>query len=389
MWTISTAQPAGSTDSGLPRSSSATSSDRIGRSRLAGANRLSSTAAGTAAAREGSTSRRSAASTSRRRASSVRSSSSKPVLAGALLMTRPGHLNPLDATTTGRGFEDRLASPMDYRDAGVDITAADAAKGRIKALARATFNPQVLTEIGSFGGMFRPDLSRYREPVLVASTDGVGTKIKVAIAAGIHDTVGYDLVAHCVNDILVQGALPLFFLDYIALGKLDPLKVEQIVSGFSRACAEFSCPLIGGETAEMPGTYAEDDYDLAGFIVGVVERERALPRGVAAGDVLVGLPSLGLHTNGYSLARKVLFDTLGHRRADRAAGARHERGPRPAGAAPQLPRRARAAARARQDPGARSRDGWRLPRQHPARACRRGSAPACAAAPGRCRRCSG
>jgi phosphoribosylformylglycinamidine cyclo-ligase len=202
---------------------------------------------------------------------------------------------------------------MDYRDAGVDITAADAAKGRIRALARATFNPQVLTEIGSFGGMFRPDLSGYREPVLVASTDGVGTKIKVAIAAGVHDTVGYDLVAHCVNDILVQGAYPLFFLDYVALGKLDPVRVEQIVSGFSRACAEFCCPLIGGETAEMPGTYAEDDYDLAGFIVGVVERERALPRGVAAGDVLVGLPSLGLHTNGYSLARKVLFDTLGHR----------------------------------------------------------------------------
>ena len=202
---------------------------------------------------------------------------------------------------------------MDYREAGVDITAADAAKGRIKALARATFNPQVLTEIGSFGGMFRPDLSRYREPVLVASTDGVGTKIKVAIAADVHDGVGYDLVAHCVNDILVQGALPLFFLDYVALGKMDPPKVEQIVSGFSRACAEFGCPLIGGETAEMPGTYAEDDYDLAGFIVGVVERERSLPRGVKAGDVLVGLPSLGLHTNGYSLARKVLFDTLGHR----------------------------------------------------------------------------
>jgi phosphoribosylformylglycinamidine cyclo-ligase len=200
---------------------------------------------------------------------------------------------------------------MDYRDAGVDISAADAAKERIKALAKATFNPQVLTEIGSFGGMFRPELSRYREPVLVASTDGVGTKIKVAIAAGVHDTVGYDLVAHCVNDILVQGALPLFFLDYVALGKMDPGKVEQIVAGFSRACAEFGCPLIGGETAEMPGTYAEDDYDVAGFIVGVVEREKALPRGVAAGDVLVGLPSLGLHTNGYSLARKVLLDTLG------------------------------------------------------------------------------
>ena len=213
----------------------------------------------------------------------------------------------------GERLSGKLASPMDYREAGVDITAADAAKARIKALARATFNPQVLTEIGSFGGMFRPDLQRYREPVLVASTDGVGTKIKVAIAAGIHDTVGYDLVAHCVNDILVQGAMPLFFLDYVALGKMDPLKVEKIVAGFSRACAEFGCPLIGGETAEMPGTYAEDDYDLAGFIVGVVERDKALPRGVKEGDVLLGLPSLGLHTNGYSLARKVLLDTLGLR----------------------------------------------------------------------------
>ena len=201
---------------------------------------------------------------------------------------------------------------MDYRDAGVDISAADAAKARIKALAKGTFNPQVLSEIGSFGGMFRPELGQYREPVLVASTDGVGTKIKVAIAAGVHDTVGYDLVAHCVDDILVQGAVPLFFLDYIALGRMDPARVEQIVAGFARACAEFQCPLIGGETAEMPGTYAADDYDLAGFIVGVVEREKALPRGVREGDVLVGLPSAGLHTNGYSLARKVLFDTLGH-----------------------------------------------------------------------------
>jgi phosphoribosylformylglycinamidine cyclo-ligase len=202
---------------------------------------------------------------------------------------------------------------MDYREAGVDISAADAAKERIKRLARGTFNASVLTEIGSFGGMFRPDLGAYQEPVLVASTDGVGTKIKVAIEAGVHDTVGYDLVAHCVNDILVQGALPLFFLDYIALGRMDPGKVEKIVSGFSRACAEFQCPLIGGETAEMPGTYAEDDYDLAGFIVGVVERQQALPRGVEAGDALVGLPSAGLHTNGYSLARKVLFEMLGHR----------------------------------------------------------------------------
>jgi phosphoribosylformylglycinamidine cyclo-ligase len=200
---------------------------------------------------------------------------------------------------------------MDYREAGVDIKAAEAAKERIKALARSTFNPSVLTEIGSFGGMFRADLSRYREPVLVASTDGVGTKIRVAVAAGVHDTVGYDLVAHCVDDILVQGAVPLFFLDYVALGKMEPDKVEAIVSGFARACAEFGCPLLGGETAEMPGTYAEDDYDLAGFIVGVLEKERALPRGVKEGDVLLGLPSWGLHTNGYSLARKVLFDVMG------------------------------------------------------------------------------
>ena len=201
---------------------------------------------------------------------------------------------------------------MDYREAGVDIPAADAAKARIKTLARGTFNASVLSEIGSFGAMFRPDLARYREPVLVASTDGVGTKVQVAVAAGVHDTVGYDLVAHCVNDILVQGASPLFFLDYIALGRMDPDRVEQIVRGVSRACAEFGCPLIGGETAEMPGTYAPGDYDLAGFIVGVVEREKALTGGnVREGDAILGLPSAGLHTNGYSLARKALFDAMG------------------------------------------------------------------------------
>jgi phosphoribosylformylglycinamidine cyclo-ligase len=201
---------------------------------------------------------------------------------------------------------------MDYRDAGVDISAAEEAKGRIKALARTTFNAAVLSEIGSFGGSFRPDLRRFEDPVLVASTDGVGTKIRVAVAAGVHDTVGYDLVAHCVNDILVQGAVPLFFLDYIALGRMDPQRVESIVSGFARGCTEFGCPLIGGETAEMPGTYAPDDYDLAGFIVGVVDRKNALPQRVAAGDVLLGLPSAGLHTNGYSLARKALFETAGY-----------------------------------------------------------------------------
>lgn len=200
---------------------------------------------------------------------------------------------------------------MDYREAGVDISAADAAKARIKDLARGTFNASVLSEIGSFGGMYRPDFARYREPVLVSSTDGVGTKIKVAIAAGVHDTVGYDLVAHCVNDILVQGASPLFFLDYVAVGKMDPDLVEALVRGVARGCSELGCPLVGGETAELPGLYAPGDYDLAGFIVGVVDKAKALPQGVREGDVLLGLPSAGLHTNGYTLARKVLFEALG------------------------------------------------------------------------------
>ena len=201
---------------------------------------------------------------------------------------------------------------MDYKDAGVDISMADAAKTRIAALARGTFNDGVLTQIGSFGGMFRPNLADYREPVLVSSTDGVGTKIKVALAAGVHDTIGYDLVAHCVNDILVQGATPLFFLDYVALGRMDAERVAAIVSGVARGCVEFGCPLIGGETAEMPGTYGGDDYDLAGFIVGIVERSRALTGAdVRAGDLLLGLPSTGLHTNGYSLARKVLLEAMG------------------------------------------------------------------------------
>jgi phosphoribosylformylglycinamidine cyclo-ligase len=201
---------------------------------------------------------------------------------------------------------------MDYKQAGVDIDMADAAKQGIKALARGTFNAGVLAEIGSFGGLFRPDLAAYEEPVLVASTDGVGTKIKVAILAGRHDTLGYDLVAHCVNDILVHGAVPLFFLDYLSLGRMDPAKVAAIVSGVARGCREFGCPLIGGETAELPDTYAAEDYDLAGFVVGVVERRRALPAGVREGNILVGLPSLGLHTNGYSLARRILFDRCGY-----------------------------------------------------------------------------
>lgn len=210
---------------------------------------------------------------------------------------------------------------MDYRSAGVDIAAADDAKDRIKRLLSTRRSTSVLSEIGSFGGVFQPDLSGLEEPVLVSSTDGVGTKIRIARDCGIHDTVGYDLVAHCVNDILVQGAKPLFFLDYIGLGKMDPVRVESIVSGIARACEEFSCPLIGGETAEMPGTYAEDDYDLAGFIVGAMDKKNILPRrDLASGDRLIGLPSLGLHTNGYSLARKVLIERLGLSVNDRPAG---------------------------------------------------------------------
>jgi phosphoribosylformylglycinamidine cyclo-ligase len=202
---------------------------------------------------------------------------------------------------------------VDYRQAGVDIDAAEDAKSRIKRLARGTFSPAVLSSIGSFGSLFAFDVAAYEEPLLVASTDGVGTKIQVARQARRHDTVGYDLVAHCVNDILVQGAAPLFFLDYIALGRMEPALVEEIVAGFARACREFGCPLVGGETAEMPGTYAPGDYDLAGFIVGVVERRRVLTGArIRAGDLLVGLPSAGLHTNGYSLARKVLFERCGY-----------------------------------------------------------------------------
>src|SRR5262245_1662039 len=184
---------------------------------------------------------------------------------------------------------------MDYREAGVDISAADEAKDRIKALARGTFNAGVLSEIGSFGGMFRPDFSRLEEPVLVSSTDSVGTKTKVAILAGVHDTVGHDIVNHCVNDILVQGAVPLFFLDYLATGRLSPDVAEQVISGVARGCRENDCALIGGETAEMPGFYADGEYGIAGFIVGGVEGLQIVDgRRVGGGDVLIGLPSAGV-----------------------------------------------------------------------------------------------
>ncbi len=201
---------------------------------------------------------------------------------------------------------------MDYRQSGVDIDAGNEAVRRIRSLARSTFTPGVLSEIGSFGGLFRLDPGRFREPVLVSSADGVGTKLKVAFLTDRHDTVGGDLVNHCVNDILVQGAEPLFFLDYLATGRLSPRVAEQVVAGAARACQENGCALIGGETAEMPGFYADGEYDLAGFIVGIVERERIVDgRAITPGDALVGLPSAGLHTNGYSLARRVLFDVCG------------------------------------------------------------------------------
>jgi phosphoribosylformylglycinamidine cyclo-ligase len=198
---------------------------------------------------------------------------------------------------------------MDYRQSGVDIDEGSETVRRIKSLARATFTPGVLSEIGSFGGLFELDRESYREPVLVSSTDGVGTKLKVAFMTGRHDTVGADLVNHCVNDILVQGARPLFFLDYLATGRLSPALAEQVISGVACGCRENGCALIGGETAEMPGFYADGEYDLAGFIVGIVERARIVDgRRIAPGDALIALPSAGLHTNGYSLARRVLFD---------------------------------------------------------------------------------
>jgi phosphoribosylformylglycinamidine cyclo-ligase len=201
---------------------------------------------------------------------------------------------------------------MDYKSSGVDIDAGNEVVRRIKGLARSTFTSGVLSEIGSFGGLFRLEPGRFADPVMVASADGVGTKLKVAFLANRHDTVGEDLVNHCVNDILVQGARPLFFLDYLATGRLAPDVAEQIVTGIARGCRSNGCALLGGETAEMPGFYAEGEYDLAGFIVGAVDRA-AIVNGstLRSGDVLIGLPSTGLHTNGYSLARRIVFEGLG------------------------------------------------------------------------------
>ena len=205
------------------------------------------------------------------------------------------------------------STPVSYADAGVDITAGDRAKQRIKMLARKTFNKHVLSEIGGFGGLFALDLEKFPDPVLVSSADGVGTKLKVAFELGIHHTVGADLVNHCVNDIAVQGATPLFFLDYLATGRLENDIVETVVRGISEACRANGCALIGGETAQMPGFYADGEYDLAGTIVGAVNRPNIFTGdSIEPGDVLLGLPSNGLHTNGYSLARKLLFETAGY-----------------------------------------------------------------------------
>jgi phosphoribosylformylglycinamidine cyclo-ligase len=202
--------------------------------------------------------------------------------------------------------------PRAYAAAGVDIELGNRVKSRLPSLLAATRRPGVLGRVGGFGGLFALDVRRYREPVLVSSVDGVGTKLKVAFALDRHDTIGQDLVNHCVNDIAVLGAEPLFFLDYLGTGKLEPRVFEQILRGFARACAENRCALIGGETAQMPGFYPPGEYDVSGTIVGVVERSRMLDgaRTIRVGDAVIGLASSGLHTNGYSLARRILFDQL-------------------------------------------------------------------------------
>ncbi len=208
-----------------------------------------------------------------------------------------------------RSGQDDTPRGLSYRDAGVDIDAQDEALRRIKATLRSTATPGVLSELGSFGGLFAPDLTGLERPVLVSSADGVGTKLRIAFMTGIHDTVGRDLVNHCVNDILVQGARPLFFLDYIATGRLDPAVVASVVDGVARGCREAGCALLGGERAEMPGFYGDGEYDVAGFIVGLVDRGRLIDgAAIGVGDVVIGLPSAGLHTNGYSLARRILLE---------------------------------------------------------------------------------
>lgn len=199
-----------------------------------------------------------------------------------------------------------------YQGAGVDISAGNEAVRQMKTHVQKTFRPEVLTDLGSFAGLFALDIAKYRQPVLVSGTDGVGTKLKVAMLTGVHGTIGIDAVAMCVNDILVQGAEPLFFLDYLAVGKLRPERVAEIVKGVAEGCLQAGCALIGGETAEMPGFYGEDEYDIAGFAVGVVDRDKIINgASIQPGDVVIGLPSTGLHSNGFSLARRVLWELSG------------------------------------------------------------------------------
>ncbi len=232
-----------------------------------------------------------------------------------------------DGSTSQKGQQGQKGA---YAAAGVDIDAQDRALAQVKKLAKKTFTPGVLTEIGSFGGLFRPDLSGLEDPVLVASADGVGTKLMVARMVGDYSGVGRDLVNHCVNDILVQGARPIFFMDYVGAGVLEPEAMVELIGGVAAGCKENGCALLGGETAEMPGFYDAGDYELVGFIVGLVDRPAILPRSapeerVGPGDVLVGLPSAGLHTNGYSLARRVFFDRLGLAPGDPIPGAEDSR----------------------------------------------------------------
>ena len=208
-----------------------------------------------------------------------------------------------------------MTKPLSYKDSGVDIDAQDNALQEIRRLVKTTFTPGVVSDIGLFGGLF--SLGEDDDRILVSSADGVGTKLKIAMEMKRYDTIGQDLVNHCVNDILAQGARPLFFLDYYAAGRLVPQNLVEVVKGLSKACKENGCALVGGETAEMPGLYGGEDFDLAGFIVGLVSRKDLLPRNVREGDVLIALPSDGLHTNGYSLARKLFFDKLGLKAGDR------------------------------------------------------------------------